>query len=107
MNEWKWHDEIVTAILTGDDVNDAADKLVKQKRQEVSQFEKEMKEQTESAKLLIAGLKMPEGSAGQRMATAILSEMRVNYKDAAAKADATITRRRAADEAELDRICRK
>lgn len=102
-----WHDEIVTAILTGDDVNDAADKLVKQKRQEVSQFEKEMREQTESAKLLITGMRMPAGSAGKRMADTIVGEMRANYKDAATKADATIARRKAADAAELDRICRR
>lgn len=105
MNEW--HDEIVTAILAGDDVNDAADKLIKQKRQEISYFEKEMKEQTESAKLLIVGMRMPAGSAGKRMADTIVGEMRANYKDAAAKADATIARRKAADEAELDRICRQ
>ena len=107
MNEWKWHDEIVMAVLANEDVDSAVKKTVAAKQAEVNVLEKELKEEAANAVLLTAGLQMPEGSAGRRMAEAILEEMRENNPEAAKAADERIARRKAAEEAELNRICRQ
>ena len=99
----KWNEDIVVAILTSESVKDTAERLIREKQQELSAFEQQMKEQTENARLINAGLKQPEGTA-RRMADAILAEMRENYPDAAARADNRIRAKRAAEERELDRL---
>lgn len=100
----KWNEDIVIAILTSESVKDTADRLIREKQLELTQFERTMKEQTENAILINVGLKQPEGTATRRMADTILAEMRENYPDAAARADNRIRAKRAAEEREIDRL---
>ena len=106
MNE-KWHPEIVTAILTGANVKDTADQLIKDKQQELSEFERRIKEQIENSKLLTAGLRMPEGTAARRMADTIVAEMAKDYPDAARKADENIEYQRKMNELDVEILLRK
>ena len=98
--KWNWDERIVEAILTGDDVDSAVKALTMKKRQEADAYEHALKKQAENSRLLTAGLRMPEGSAGRRVADAIVEEMRARYPEQARKAAETIANRKKASDAE-------
>lgn len=104
---WTWNEEIVVAILTGGDIDETVNRLTKRKREEASEYESELKAQAANTRLLVAGLAMPEGSPGRRMADTIIQELREKHPDAAKKADGIIARRLAAAERELDWVVSK
>ena len=107
MEKWIWEEDIAVAILTGDDIDLAVKALVKKKREEADAYERKLKDQAENGRLLTAGLKMPEGTPGRRMAMAILSEMREDFPDAARKADENIEHRRKMNELDTEIMLRK
>ena len=97
--------EIVTAILCNEDVSGAVKRLIRAKQAELKQYEDDLEREEAFAELLIKSKRMPESSAGRRIADGICQELRKAFPDAAAEADRRIKARKEAEQAELDRIC--
>ena len=90
--------EIVHAVLTGGEVKKVVDKLLDAKMREFDALKKSLKEETEYCELLTRSMKLPDGTAGRKIADAILTELLEAFPDVAEQIE-----REKAQKAEDDR----
>ena len=79
--------EIVGAILLKREVREVVNKLIDKKQQEFNVYKAALHQEEQFAKLLVESLDMPEGTAGRRVADAIVAELREAFPKEAAAAD--------------------
>jgi hypothetical protein len=76
--------EIAEAIICNSDPESAAKRLVIKRTEELEKYKEDLRKEVALTRLLIEALNLPKGTAGRRVADAILAELYERFPEAAA-----------------------